>query len=87
MLDIHSMSMSELRDEVFILRAAITKMVTQRGDDFCWRDAYKELAKLVGIDFCPELMDDPDKMLENCKCFINSLYSGPYIPVYVEKKK
>jgi hypothetical protein len=70
------------------LEAAVIKMVTLRGDDLCWRDIYTDLAKLVGIDFCPELMIDQDKMLANCKCFTDSLYNGgPYKPVYVELNK
>ena len=69
------------------LEAAVKSMLTQRGDDICWRDLYTELAKLVGVEFSPELICDRAKMLENCKRFIDSIYDGgPYITVYVELK-
>ena len=70
------------------LEATVTKVVTQRGDDICWRDIYTELAKLVGIDFSPELICDKEKMLANCSKFVDSLYDGgTYTPVYVEVNK
>lgn len=38
----------------------------------CWRDIYVELAKLVGIDFNPDLLPK-DRTLRNCERFIDSL--------------
>lgn len=67
------------------LEAAITRVVTQRGDDLCWRDIYTELARLVGIEFCPQLMADPEQFAANCKRFDASLRDGKYTPVYCEK--
>lgn len=80
------MSRKEHKAEIRRLRAAITKVVTQRGDDICWRDVYTELAALVGVDPTPHLINDKEKMLANCDRFCNSLMDGPYIPVYVEKR-
>jgi hypothetical protein len=71
-------------EEAEALREAIRQIVTQRGDNICWRDVYTDLAKLVGVDFCPQLIADPEKMLVNCRAFVQSLQSGPYVPVYVE---
>lgn len=68
------------------MRAAILRIVGRRADDVCWRDAYAELAGLVGRPFNPELIGDPEKMLANCRRFVYSLHNGgPYVPVYVER--
>jgi hypothetical protein len=73
-----------LRARVEELEDAIKGVVTQRADDLCWRDVYTEMAKLVGIDFTPELICDQEKFLANCKRFDESLRSGgKYIPVNV----
>lgn len=70
------------------LRDKVKEIVTLSGDDLCWRDIYTELASLVGVDFCPELMCDQDKFLDNCKAFDCSLRNGgPYNKVWVEKKE
>lgn len=80
--------MSRLIDEaeyqrLMRLDAAVRRMVTQRGDDICWRDLYTELAGLVGLPFVPELMYSRNQMLANCERFVVSLYDGgPYIPLY-----
>lgn len=80
------MNRSELKGELVRLRTAIRDVIDQRGDDLCWRDVYTKLAALVGVEFVPQLMCDPDTMRANCNRFIDSLYNGgPYIPVYVEK--
>lgn len=71
-----------------ILEDAIRKVVTQRADDLCWRDVYTELAKLVGVDFKPELICDSDKFIANCRAFDKSLREGgEYRPVNVEPTK
>jgi len=68
------------------LENAIRKVVTQRADDLCWRDVYTDLAKLVGVEFCPALICDPEKFIANCRQFDASLRGGgKYQPVYVEK--
>lgn len=77
----------ELMNDSDRLREAIKKVLTQRGDDICWRDVYTDLAKLVGIEFTPELICDPAQHLANCERFISSLQQGPYVPVFVEKGK
>lgn len=77
----------DLTARIVELETAIRKVVTQRGDDICWRDAYTDLAKLVGIDFCPELICDPEKHLANCCMFIGSLRTGKYKPIFVEQSK
>jgi len=69
------------------LESAIKKVVTQEGDDICWRDIYTDLAKLVGIEFCPKLIAEPEQMLANCCEFVRSLRGGDYTPVYVERNK
>src|SRR5665213_1654583 len=65
-----------LRARCAELESAIKRVVTQEGDDLCWRDVYTELAGLVGIEFVPQLMVDPDKFAANCKAFDMSLRSG-----------
>lgn len=85
--DVEFMDRQTLKAEIRKLREAIRSVVTQRCDNVCWRDAYTDLAKLVGIDYCPELIDDPEKMLANCCQFIHSLRTGgPYIPIYHERR-
>ncbi len=77
-----SVSLEELQAENKKLKDAITKVVTQKLDNLCWRDCYIELAGLVGIDFNPDMMPE-DQMLENCRVFIKSLKDGcPYKPKY-----
>lgn len=77
-----------LRERVAQLEDAIRKVVTQGGDDLCWRDCYTELAQLVGIEFCPKLIEEPEKMLANCCQFIHSMRTGgKYTPVYVERNE
>lgn len=85
--DLEFMYRHELKAEVRRLRAAIRSVVTQRCDHLCWRDVYTDLSKLVGIEFEPEMIDDSEKMLVNCRQFIESLKTGgPYIPIYYERK-
>lgn len=67
------------------LEEAVYSMVTQRGDNLCWRDLYTQLAPLVGIEFVPEMICDKKKMLANCERFVDSLMSGEqYKPIFVE---
>lgn len=73
-------------DRLMKLEAAVRRVVTQRADDLCWRDVYTELAELVGVEFCPALMADPEQFNANCRRFDESLRNGgQYIPVYGEK--
>lgn len=67
------------------IRDVVRRVVTERADRLCWRDVYTELADLVGVKFCPELIE-PEKMLVNCCQFIYSLRTGgEYKPVFVER--
>lgn len=73
------------QERVDQLETAIRKVVTQAGDDLCWRDIYVELARLVGIEFNPDLLPK-EQMLRNCERFIDSLASGaPYFSVERER--
>jgi len=86
-LDIDAMNNQELKAEILKLHHAIRKVVTRRADDLCWRDIYTDLAKLVGIEFCPQLIADPEQFASNCRKFDQSLRTGgDYVPVFVEKK-
>ena len=80
-MHIDDAEIGRLRD----LEAAVRRVVTQRADAICWRDAYTDLARLVGVEFLPELICDREKMLANCRAFVDSLHGGPYVPVYVER--
>lgn len=74
-------------DRLMRLDAAVRRVVSQRADDLCWMDVYVELAGLVGVEFVPELIDPPERMLGNCRRFVDSLKTGgPYVPVYVEQR-
>lgn len=74
----------QLKARIDELENGIKRVVTQEGDDLCWRDIYTELAKLVGIKFVPQLMADPEKFAANCKAFDTSLRTGgKYVPIYV----
>lgn len=69
-----------------LLEDVVRRIVTQRADNLCWRDVYTELATLVGVEFCPDLIADPEHMLTNCCAFVHSLRTGgKYLPVYVER--
>lgn len=72
-------------DRLMRLDAAVRKMVTQEGDDLCWRDLYEDCAALVGVSFCPKLIENEDAQEANCKAFIRSLKSGPYCPIFVDR--
>lgn len=83
MVEISVQEMDRLRT----LEAKVKEVVTQVGDDLCWRDVYTELAKLVGVEFCPQLMCDPAKFAANCKAFDCSLRKhGQYLPVYTRHR-
>jgi hypothetical protein len=71
-------------DRLLLIEKLVKEAVTQRCDHICWRDLYTNLAKLVGVEFVPDLIDDPAKMKANCDVFIDSLYNGPYKPIYHE---
>lgn len=73
--------------ELYDLKNAITKIVTQRLDDICWRDIYTELAGLVGVEFDPDLLPR-DQMLANCERFIDSVKNKTeYTPVYFSNEE
>lgn len=75
-----------LQARILELETAIKRVVTQEGDDLCWRDVYTDLAGLVGIEFVPQLMVDPDKFAANCKAFDKSMRTdGKYVPVHVRE--
>lgn len=69
------------------LYLAVVRVVTQRLDDICWRDAYTDLATLVGVEFTPDLLPR-DAFLANCARFQDSLASGAcYVaPVITEEE-
>lgn len=60
---------------LFMLDHAVRRLLAQRLDDVCWRDAYIELARLVGVEFKPELLPR-EAFLTNCDRFHRSLESG-----------
>jgi hypothetical protein len=74
-------------DRLMALDGAVRRIIALEADDVCWRDAYTDLAKLVGVDYCPQLICDDEKMLANCGMFIRSLKGGPYIPVHVRERR
>lgn len=60
------------------LEEEIKGVVTQPLDDICWRDVYTRLAKLVGIEFDPDMLPK-SQMMKQCERFIDSLKGGePY---------
>lgn len=61
--------------------------LSQEGDDICWRDLYDKLGELLGMDFKPKLFADKKWMKANCNRFIDSIYDGPYVPVYIRKNE
>ncbi len=63
------------QERVAELEAAITRVVTQIGDDLCWMDTFRELGALVGIPFNPQMLSR-DLMLKNCELFVDSLLAG-----------
>lgn len=65
------------------IERSVRYALMQEGDSICWRDLYSTLGKLLGLEnYLPKLMDDPEKMHANCRRFIESLYSGPYVPLH-----
>lgn len=61
-----------------ILKNKVIEVVSQKGDSVCWLDAYKDLAKLVDVEFDPELLPR-EKFLNNCSYFYDCLAKGkPY---------
>lgn len=86
-MDRKKADVAQLEARIVELETAIRNVVTQAGDDICWRDVYTDLAKLVGIDFCPQLICDSEKFISNCRKFDASLREGgKYRPVFVEKR-
>lgn len=57
------------------LEGAIRNAVTQKGDDLCWLDVMRDLARLVGIEFNAELLPK-EVFLKNCERFHASLMDG-----------
>lgn len=61
-----------------ILKNKVIEVVSQKADDVCWLDSYKELASLVGVKFDPELLPR-ERFLSNCSYFYDCLAKGqPY---------
>jgi hypothetical protein len=73
MLDIRDVELATLRE----LRAVVIRVLSQKGDDVCWRDVYTEMAHLVGVEFVPVVLDKPT-MERNCKHFIKCLLDGEH---------
>lgn len=64
---------------IAILEASIKSVLSQKGDDVCWRDVYINLAELVGAEFNPELLPK-EQFIHNCTHFYDCLKSGePYV--------
>lgn len=60
------------------LSDAVIKVVSQKQDDVCWLDAYRELAKLVDVPYDPQLLPRP-RFLANCQRYYDCLAEGyPY---------
>lgn len=74
-----------LQQRVKHLEDLIRWVVTQEDDNIYWRDVYTKLAAEIGLDFTPKLLAKKEWMKANCDRFIDSIYSGPYIPVYVKR--
>lgn len=55
-----------------LIKSTIRRIVTERYDDICWMDVYKELAAFVGIEFDPKMLPR-ERMLKNCERFVDSL--------------
>lgn len=64
-----------LKDRVKFLENEIRDVVTQQGDNLCWVDIYTRLAKCIGIEFNPTLLDK-ETMDRNCERFTRSLREG-----------
>ena len=68
----------QLRERVEELEGAIREVVTQQGDELCWLDVLRDLAKLVGLEFDPKLLPR-DTFERNCRRFADHIYTGvPY---------
>lgn len=67
----------ELLESIKTLRNAIRKHRDQKGDDRCWLDdleLYKALPE--GVADADLRLPSPEKMLENCKRFIQCRHTG-----------
>lgn len=83
--DMRGVEAQEL-ERLLKIESAVLEIVSERADNLCWRDVYEKLAGLVGVTFCPDLIEPPECMLANCCQFVRSLREGgPYKPVYVER--
>jgi hypothetical protein len=68
----------EVERERDALRAGIEVALSASADDVCWLDVYRDLGKLVGRDFKPELLPR-SKFLSNCERYFDALKAGkPY---------
>lgn len=67
------------------IESAIKYALSQEDDNICWRDLYDKLGNLLGMDFKPKLFADKKWMKSNCERFIDSIYDGPYIPIYIKE--
>lgn len=74
-------------DEVERLRKlekVIKDVLSQEGDDVCWRDVYEEMATLVGVEFKPKLLEKC-QFIRNCNHFYDCLASGEHYITPTEK--
>jgi hypothetical protein len=66
---------TELFIELVNLKRLIKQVVTQKFDDLCWLDVYKQLGEAVGIKFDPLLLPQ-GQFLSNCSHFHECLTKG-----------
>lgn len=74
----HEPHVQRLQDEVFDWRQAARWILSQRGDDICWRDFYVKLAKLLPEepDVSHLLLPPREQFLKNCANFEACLRRG-----------
>jgi hypothetical protein len=73
---IHAEAANEI-ERLRKLEVVVVRVLTQQGDDHCWRDVYTEMAGLVGMEFLPVVLDKPT-MIRNCDHFVDCLLSGDH---------
>ncbi len=72
---------------LLLLRDTVKRILAQETDSLCWRDAYTELANLVGIEWKPTLLPR-EAFIPNCERFCDSLLSGEhYLAKFTERLK
>lgn len=71
-------------DRLGLLESEVKGVLAQKGDDHCWRDIYTNMARLVGVEFNPEILTK-QQMMKNCDHFVTCLLVGKhYIAPSVE---